>query len=49
MAQGIDPFYAAAMASWIHGDAALRAGPGLIAADLEAWMPSVIRDLHGAR
>ncbi len=34
LANGLDPFEAAAAGVWLHGDAARRAGPGLIAEDL---------------
>src|SRR5262249_34597286 len=33
LAQGLDPFRAAAAAAWLHGDAAERVGPGLVAED----------------
>lgn len=34
LAQGVAPFEAAAAAAWLHGTAAMEAGPGLIADDL---------------
>lgn len=34
MAQAVTPVWAAAMAAWLHGDAALRCGPGFLAEDL---------------
>ncbi|MEC8165024.1 MAG: NAD(P)H-hydrate dehydratase, partial [Pseudomonadota bacterium] len=34
LARGLDPFEAACMATWIHGEAARDFGPGLIAEDL---------------
>lgn len=34
LARGLEPFAAAQAALWLHGDAARRAGPGLIADDL---------------
>lgn len=46
MAQGMDGFDAACAGSWLHGDAGLRVGPGLIAEDLPDLMPSVLRDLR---
>ena len=49
MAQGVDTISAAAMASWIHGEAGRRIGPGLIASDIEARLPSVLNDLYAAR
>jgi NAD(P)H-hydrate repair Nnr-like enzyme with NAD(P)H-hydrate dehydratase domain len=46
MAQGIPAFEAAAMGAWIHGDAAARFGPGLIAEDLPETVPAVLRGLE---
>jgi len=48
LAQGIDPFLAAAAAVWLHGAAAADFGPGLIAEDLPDLLPAVIRRLTGA-
>ncbi|MGH1588306.1 NAD(P)H-hydrate dehydratase [Methylobacterium phyllosphaerae] len=48
LAQGIEPFEAAAAAVWLHGDAGLRHGPGLIAEDIPELMPAVLRDLAEA-
>ncbi|SDA09230.1 NAD(P)H-hydrate epimerase [Methylobacterium sp. UNC378MF] len=45
MAQGMPPFEAAAAGVWLHGDAGLRHGPGLIAEDIPELMPTVLRDL----
>ena len=45
LAQGMDPFAAAAAAAWIHGDAARRIGPGLVSEDLVAAMAPALRDL----
>ena len=47
LAQGMEPFEAACAAVWLHGDAGLRFGPGLIAEDLPEMMPAVLRDLAG--
>lgn len=47
LAQGMDAFEAAAAAVWMHGDAARRFGPGLVAEDLEGLLPAVLRDLPG--
>ncbi|MDX1291275.1 MAG: NAD(P)H-hydrate dehydratase [Hyphomonas sp.] len=47
MAQGVDTFTAAAMASWLHGEAGRRVGAGLIAEDLEAQLPDILSALHG--
>lgn len=46
MAQGVSPFAAAAMGVWMHGDAAVRVGPGLIAEDLTEALPAVTRGLY---
>lgn len=46
MAQRIDPYEAACMAAWLHGEAASRFGPGLIAEDLPEQMPAVLRSLR---
>jgi hydroxyethylthiazole kinase-like uncharacterized protein yjeF len=51
MAQGVDSYKAAAMATWLHGDAAFRFGPGLIAEDLPDLLPEVLsalKDEHDA-
>ncbi|KQT57168.1 NAD(P)H-hydrate epimerase [Methylobacterium sp. Leaf456] len=45
LAQGMAPFEAACAAVWLHGDAGLRHGPGLIAEDISELMPAVLRDL----
>ncbi|SEN55926.1 NAD(P)H-hydrate epimerase [Loktanella fryxellensis] len=45
LAQGMDAFDAAAAAVWMHGDAASRFGPGLIADDLPGLLPAVLRGL----
>lgn len=44
LARGLDAFEAACAAAWVHGRAAERAGPGLIADDLVAGLAGVIRD-----
>ncbi|WP_336487730.1 NAD(P)H-hydrate dehydratase [Methylobacterium nigriterrae] len=45
LAQGMEPFEAAAAAVWLHGDAGRRHGPGLIAEDLPELMPAVLAGL----
>ncbi|MBB6226014.1 hydroxyethylthiazole kinase-like uncharacterized protein yjeF [Polymorphobacter multimanifer] len=45
IAQGMDPFRAAAAAAWLHGEAGFLCGPGLIADDLVAALPSVLASL----
>lgn len=49
LAQGLTPFDAASAAAWLHGDAGLRAGPGLTAEDLDAALRDVLRDLYASR
>ncbi|HEX4862244.1 MAG TPA: NAD(P)H-hydrate dehydratase [Rhizomicrobium sp.] len=46
MAQGIESQEAAAMAAWLHGEAAARFGPGLIAEDLPEQLPAVLKQLR---
>jgi ADP-dependent NAD(P)H-hydrate dehydratase / NAD(P)H-hydrate epimerase len=45
LAQGMEPFFAAAAAVWIHGASADAFGPGLIADDLPDLLPAVLRRL----
>ena len=45
LAQGMEPFAAAAAAAWMHGDAARRIGPGLISEDLLETLAPTLRDL----
>ncbi len=45
MAQGMQPFMAAAAGVWMHGAAAKAFGPGLIADDLPDLLPAVLRQL----
>ena len=45
LAQGMEPFAAAAAAVWIHGDAARRIGPGLISEDLVETLAPVLREV----
>jgi hydroxyethylthiazole kinase-like uncharacterized protein yjeF len=47
LAQGMDAFAAAAAAVWLHGEAGQAVGPGLVAEDLEAALPGVLRGLKG--
>ncbi|MDQ6685496.1 MAG: NAD(P)H-hydrate dehydratase [Pseudomonadota bacterium] len=42
LAQGMDPFLAAAAAVWLHGAAATAFGPGLLAEDLPDLLPGVM-------
>jgi hydroxyethylthiazole kinase-like uncharacterized protein yjeF len=45
LAQGLAPFDAARAGVWLHGDAGIRCGPGLIADDLPGLLPSVLAAL----
>ena len=47
LAQGMEPFLAAAAAVWLHGAAATAFGPGLIAEDLTEALPGVLRSVRG--
>jgi hydroxyethylthiazole kinase-like uncharacterized protein yjeF len=48
LAQGMEPFLAAAAAVWLHGAAAAAFGPGLLAEDLPDLLPGVFRRLYGS-
>ncbi len=45
LAQGMEPFLAAAAAVWLHGAAATAFGAGLLAEDLPDLLPGVFRGL----
>ena len=45
LAQGMSAFDAAACGAWLHGDAAARFGPGLIAEDLPEILPQSLKAL----
>ncbi len=45
LAQGMAPHLAGAAAAWLHGDAAHRFGPGLVAEDIIEQLPTVLRSL----
>lgn len=49
LAQGMTAFLGASAAVWMHGEAARLFGPGLIAEDLPAMVPAVLRDLETRR
>ncbi len=49
LAQGMNPFLAAAAAVWLHGAAARKFGPGLLAEDLPDLLPAVLRQLFRRR
>jgi NAD(P)H-hydrate epimerase len=46
LAQGMAPYLAGAAAAWLHGAAAARFGPGLIAEDIVEQLPPVLRELR---
>lgn len=46
MAQGMPAFEAASVATWLHGEAAVSFGPGLISEDLPEELPRVYRRLQ---
>jgi NAD(P)H-hydrate epimerase len=46
LAQGMSAFEAACCGAWLHGDAAMRFGPGLIAEDLPDMLPQVLAGLR---
>jgi ADP-dependent NAD(P)H-hydrate dehydratase / NAD(P)H-hydrate epimerase len=49
LAQGMEPFAAAAAAVWLHGDAAGRIGAGLVAEDLVEALAPTLRGLARRR
>ncbi len=48
LAQGMPPFEAASAAAWLHGEAAIYFGAGLIAEDLPETLPDVLQDLKAS-
>lgn len=42
LAQGLDPFFSAAAAVWLHGAVADAFGPGLVAEDLPGGLPAIL-------
>jgi NAD(P)H-hydrate repair Nnr-like enzyme with NAD(P)H-hydrate dehydratase domain len=48
LAQHMPAFEAVSAAVWLHGEAALQFGPGLIAEDLPDALPAVYRRLFSA-
>jgi hydroxyethylthiazole kinase-like uncharacterized protein yjeF len=49
LAQGLEAFDAACAGAWMHGDAGIRAGPGMTAEDLDAALRETIRELYARR
>ncbi len=45
LGQGMEPLLAGGAAAWLHGAAAAKFGPGMIAEDLADMLPAVLRDL----
>ena len=46
LAQGMEAFEAANAAAWLHGRAAVKIGPGLIAEDLTEALPAILATLR---
>ncbi|OUT90040.1 MAG: NAD(P)H-hydrate dehydratase [Micavibrio sp. TMED27] len=46
LAQKMDPYAAACAAVWIHGDAAIKFGHGLVASDISEQIPRIISELR---
>jgi len=44
-AQGMELFDACATACWIHGEAGIRIGPGLVASDIEKVLGTLLKEL----
>lgn len=44
LAQGMAPLKAACAAVWMHGEAGLRFGPGLVASDISGLIPEILQD-----
>jgi NAD(P)H-hydrate epimerase len=49
LAQGMTAFDSACCGAWLHGEAARRFGPGLIAEDLPEILPAVLAELAAHR
>jgi ADP-dependent NAD(P)H-hydrate dehydratase / NAD(P)H-hydrate epimerase len=45
LAQGMAPFKACAAATWVHGEAGVQLGAGLVAPDIVAVIPEIIKHL----
>ncbi|MGH6889511.1 MAG: NAD(P)H-hydrate dehydratase [Rhizomicrobium sp.] len=46
LAQGMDSFSAACAGAWLHGEAAVRFGYGLVAEDIPELLPAALASLH---
>lgn len=44
LAQGVNPFDAACIASWMHGEASLQLGAGMVSSDLIEIIPNILSD-----
>ena len=49
LAQGMQPYFAAAAATWLHGEAANTFGIGLLAEDLPVMLPKVLEKLYAKK
>lgn len=45
MAQGMTPIKAASVAVWVHGEASMRLGAGMVAPDIIKKIPAILQDL----
>ena len=45
LAQGCDPYYAACMAGWVHGEAGRRFGVGVVSEDLVLVLPEILEEM----
>ena len=49
LAQGMPPFEACCAAIWIHAEAGIRFGPGLVAGDIPDMVPAILSRLLAGR
>jgi len=49
LAQGMEPYFAASAATWLHGEAAHEFGAGLLAEDLPLMLPKVLEKLSSKK
>jgi hydroxyethylthiazole kinase-like uncharacterized protein yjeF len=47
LAQGMPPWEAACAGAWLHGQAAVRAGPGLLAEELAGQLAAIVTETRG--